>query len=133
MSFIHEDVQAHLIANTTFTNAAPSFNRIYVDTWLPTGYKYDVSGAALVMTPQGGTPLTGRAVDLSTIRFRAFSGTVEDSMSIIELLNIELFEQTHADSSEQWYPQLVESVRLFREAGGLFVTEELWDISKVRC
>lgn len=133
MSFIHADVQAHLIANSTFTDASPCHNRIYVDVWLPKGYKFDVSGAALVITPQGGTPLAGQAVDLSSIRFRAFSDTVADSMSIIELLNTELFEQTHADSSEQWYPQLVESVRLFREAGGLFVAEETWDISKVRC
>lgn len=132
MTSIHTDIQTYLLADTVITSS-PCSNRVYIDVWIPDGYKATKGNfqAVLVMNPRGGRGVPHYAIESQFIVFSSFAQTITDAFSIDDALRDVLRKTHNPANATSFYALQTVSPALLREEGGLYVVTSSYECSKV--
>jgi len=134
-----EDLILNFLLADTDLLASPCYNRQYIDTWMPKGYKRS-NGACLVIRPIGGAGVDNFVIESQQYECRAFAPPIEsnknrasDALEIGKQLHVALEKATYPDTGLQFYVRAISSPDLTREEGGWFVVTLIYEFHRVIC
>lgn len=130
MNPITDAIKSYLLASETI-QASPVYNRIYVDHWLPDGYKRS-SGAAMVLRPRGGAGANSFIMMSSIFEFRCFAETADIAFEADNAL-FTVMQELWENPQTTIYPTVISSSDLSRSEGGFYVVSQQFQISMVNC
>lgn len=128
---MNELILAFLKSNDTVT-ASPCYDRIFLDAWLPDGYKKS-SGAAIVFRPRGGAGVDNFIAKSQIYEFRSFSQSKDEAFEVSAAIFTAMSLATYPNSGQQFYPRVVSDDDLTRSEGGWYVVTQQFSLSMVVC
>ena len=133
MTTIHTSIHTYLLADTDLTSS-PCSTRIYIDVWIPDGYKATTNKTfqpVLVMNPRGGRGVPNWAIESQFVVFSSFAPSKDDAFSIDDALR-DVLRKTHNPSNNtSFYALQTVSPALLREEGGLYVVTSSYECAMV--
>lgn len=128
MSTLQDTVKTYLLADSGV--AALVSTRIYLDNWLPDGYKI-ADGACIVLAPRGGAGSTHYVISDQTFVFRVFAETMTTAFQIDDAIFGAFKKTNNPANNSAFYAKDTVSPSLGREAGGLYVVSSSFAIAEV--
>lgn len=120
-----------LKSNDTVT-ASPCYDRVFLDAWLPDGYKKS-SGAAIVFRPRGGAGQDNFIIKSQVYEFRSFAESINNAFEVDNALFTVMELTTYPNSGLEFYTRVVSGSDLSRSEGGWYVVSQQFTISMVVC